>query len=120
MKNIKDKLEDRLKASQLSKQAMLARIANRPGQDEESLRKKQEERQAILKARETRQAAAELRRQEAAAALELRAREQAQLEEERRAQAALDAAHASEREAELKIQQKMARDARYAARKARR
>jgi len=119
MKHKQDNIADRLKTARDAKAAMLKRIAERPVADEATVRQKQAERQAILAARAVRQAEAEEKRQ---AALEAEAKQReadAILRQAQQEQAVLDAAQAVQRAEDLKIEQKVARDARYAARKAR-
>lgn len=120
MSKFTDKLEDRLQTQRAAKQAMLARIAARPSADDPVMMQKKAERQAILAAREVRRAQAEIQKKAQAEVLREKALADARLAEEQKEQDARDAILAAEREAELKIQQKAARDARYAARKARR
>ncbi len=123
-------VEERLSAAAKAKQAMLERFRSRPGPDDPSVIERMEAQKAILAAREARNAerrkaqeaeAARLAAEEAARAV---AREAAAREEARReAQKAADAL-AAEMEYKAKAlalaaKQKAARDARYAARKAR-
>jgi len=118
--SFKDSLEERQKASRISKKAMLERFSARPGPDDPATAEKRLARQAISAARDVRRAELEQRKQaerdaqSAQAALDA-AQSQQQLE-----QAAREAAEKVEQDAALKIEQKKARDAKYAARKARR
>lgn len=119
MSRFKDSLEDRLKAAQAAKQAMRDRFSARPREDDPALVQKRAERQAILEARAVRQVELD-RKKEAARAEKLRQAEADLLAQaEERKQAERDAIVALENAEALKIQQKNARDARYAARKAR-
>ncbi len=100
--------------------ALLAKFKPRPAADDPEVRARQAERRAIAEARELRMAERRREREEAAARLTV----------EREAAAVAAAAAAAEREAAardaarqealLKLEQKAARDKRYAARKARR
>jgi hypothetical protein len=119
MKHGKDSLEDRLSTARAAKAAMLKRIAERPGADDPVNAQKKAERQAIIAAREVRKVEAEQKRQAAQEEQIRQAAEAAVARQKQVEQDALDAAHALEQEANLKREQKAARDARYAARKAR-
>ena len=120
MKHQRDNLEDRLAKARQSKAAMMARIAQRSGQDDPINLKKAEQRQAILAARAIRQAEAAVRQQAVLAEQLLQQAASVEAARERSEQDAREAAEAAQREEILKIKQKEARDARYAARKARR
>lgn len=108
-----DQFTERLQNKAKAKQALIEKLKARPAADDPAVLKRQAERKAIAEAREARAAkrAEEKAKQEA----ERLAREEAErLEEERRiAEEAVAAA-------KLLAEQKAARDARYAARKARR
>jgi hypothetical protein len=120
MKSLKDKsLTDRLADKNAAKKALLEKMKARPGPDDPAVQARIAERKAIAEARAVREAA----KAEAAekAAIEKAAREAAAAEERR-----LEAERAAEEErqkidlkAALEAAQKRARDARYAARKAR-
>ena len=107
---------ERMSAAAEAKKAMLEKFRAKPGADDPAFLEKQAARQAIREAREAR--AAERKAAKLAAEAEAKAaREAAAKAEEERL-----AAEQAEREAEaarLKAEQKAARDARYAARKAR-
>jgi len=114
------KFVDRQSASAEAKRALLAKFQSRPPADDPEIVARAAERKAVAEAREQRLAE---RRAE-------RAAEAARLAAEREAAAAADAARKREEEAAaqeaareealLRLKQKAARDARYAARKARR
>jgi Family of unknown function (DUF6481) len=116
-------VSDRLKNSADAKKALLEKFRAQPGADDPIVLARTAERRAIADAREKRIAEREAAREAEArrlaaeqAAREAEARrlaeEQAKLDEERKA---VEAAA----KVELEAQQKAARDARYAARKAR-
>ncbi len=105
-------LTDRLEAAAKAKQAMLEKFRTRPAADDPAVIARQEARQAISDAR-----AARVAEREAAHAAQ--AAQVAEREAAIAAQAAREAAEATEREAALEVERKAARDARYAARKAR-
>ena len=113
-------LRNRLDAAATAKQAALKRFRARPGPDDPAVRERQAARQAVSDARDDRIAArqtaraAEAARQVAEHAV--KAAERAAREAEERNSAAQIAARAVALEAERKAK----RDARYAARKARR
>ena len=111
---------NRLNAAAAAKQAMLERFHARPGPDDPALLEQQAARKAVSDAREVRMAeraaAREAEAQRQAAENAAKAAEQAAREAEERRLAAEAAAQAVALEAERKA----ARDARYAARKARR
>jgi hypothetical protein len=113
-------VNDRLNAAVAAKQAALDRFRARPGPDDPAVREQQAARKAISDAREVRiaerQAAREAEAARQAAEQAAKAAEQAAREAEERRLTAETAARAVALEAERKA----ARDARYAARKARR
>jgi Family of unknown function (DUF6481) len=113
-------LSDRLNAAAAAKKAALERFRAKPGPDDPAVREQQAALKAISDARELRaaerKAAREAEAARQAAEEAARAAEQAAREEEERRLAAEAAARAVALEAERKA----ARDARYAARKARR
>ena len=111
---------DRLNAAAAAKKAMLERFHAMPGPDDPAVKEQQAARKAISEAREIRiaerKAAREAEAQRQAAENAAKAAEQAAREAEERRLAAEAAAQA----VALEAQRKAARDARYAARKARR
>jgi hypothetical protein len=115
-----DSFTNRLTSAANAKNALLERFRARPGPDDPAVVARRAEQAAIEAAREIRIAERKAAREAEAARL---AAEQAALEEERKAQdvellarKAEEAARAEQRAAEAKA----ARDARYAARRARR
>jgi hypothetical protein len=117
MSGFKDKgFGDRLGTAASAKKAALDKFRARPAADDPAVIERREERQAISAAREVRLA------ERAAAQLAEEARkvaDQAAAEEERVAREEREAIEKAEREITLEAEQKAARDARYAARKAR-
>jgi hypothetical protein len=111
---------ERRDAALKAKQDLLEKFKARPAADDPRLVKLAEERREIAEARAVRAVERErLRQEELVRQAELAA--QRKIEEEARLLAEMAAAVAAEEaELELKNQQKAARDARYAARKARR
>ena len=114
------KFSERAADSAAAKKALLERFQNRPKPDDPAVLARAAERKAIEEAREQRMA--EKRTAKEAEAARLRAEE-----EERQAEIARQAAEEAARAVQAKLdaaalllQQKAARDARYAARKARR
>jgi hypothetical protein len=111
---------DRQKAVAEAKKALLEKFRARPGPDDPEVVKRQAEREAVLAARVAREAEREAARK----AKEAELAEEAAREAERKAQAeqdaAVDAVEQAKRHIALLAEQKAARDARYAARKARR
>ncbi|PSC03088.1 hypothetical protein SLNSH_20925 [Alsobacter soli] len=112
MSRFNDSLEARQKAAQASRKAMLERFSARPGPDDPATVKKRAAREAINAARGVRRAEAERRRQSEQEAQAAQSAMEASLLQQRVEQEAREAAA-------LKAEQKAARDARYAARKAR-
>jgi hypothetical protein len=111
---------DRLTTAAKAKQEMLERFRARPKADDPEMLAKQAERMAIAEARDARNAERRAAKEAEAARL---AAEKAAEAERRRIQAAEEAAAAeaaAKRAAALPAEQKAARDARYAARQARR
>ncbi|MBA3517683.1 MAG: hypothetical protein H0T75_08600 [Rhizobiales bacterium] len=107
---------DRKNAAANAKKALLEKFRAKPGPDDPAVQERQAQRQAVSEAREAR-AAERKAAKVAAEAAEKSAREAAVKAEGERL-----AAEEAENEAEaarLKAEQKAARDARYAARKAR-
>jgi hypothetical protein len=114
-----DTFNDRLTTAAAAKNAMLARFRARPGPDDPAVIQRQKAQAAIDLAREARAAERKAAREaEAARKLAEQAAAAAELKAKAAEQAALDAA-AVRRAAALAAEQKQARDARYAARKAR-
>lgn len=110
---------DRATAAAKAKQALIEKFKSRPGPDDPSVQAKIAERLAIAEAREKREA-------ERRAAKEAEAARKAAEELERQAEAARKAAEKTQEELDrkaallkLEAERKAARDARYAARKAR-
>jgi hypothetical protein len=123
--------QDRLKSQQTARQAMLERYRSRPSEDDPAVAERLAQRQAVVAAREARRAEKEAAKAAERARLEeerrLREEEEARLEalrlaeeEERLAKERAEAEARNSQIAMLLAQQKAARDARYAARKARR
>ncbi len=111
---------DRRDAAANAKKALLEKFKSRPAADDPSILQKQAEMKAIAEAREVR--AAERAKLKEADLLRLRAEEEAALIEQARlaAEAETQRLAALEREEAIKAERKAARDAKYAARKARR
>lgn len=109
-------LGDRLQSAAEARQATLARFQARPSEADPAVASCRAERQALVAARSLRLAEREADRQAEAARA---AAEQVRLLEQEAADQARDAAEASARALALQAEQKTARDARYAARKAR-
>ena len=121
---MKDKdFGDRLSAAKDAKKAMLAKFRQRPGLDDPAVIQRQAERAAVSAARDLRKA--ERDAQAAAAAAEKVAQEEREAAEreaaavEKAAQEKREAADKEAADAQLELDRKAARDARYAARKAR-
>lgn len=119
MSRFNDSLEERQKAARAAKQAMLERFAARPKHDDPAMVEKRAARQDVLAAREARRIENEKKQEEARAERVQQERAEAALREQAEQERQRDAETAIAREAELKASQKAARDARYAARKAR-
>jgi Family of unknown function (DUF6481) len=117
MKGYKEKsFTDRLNSAAKARDESLRFYRAQPGADDPGVIARKAARQALETARNARIAernAAKL------AAQALVAAEAARLKTEREAQAVVDAVQRAERDAALAVAQKAARDARYAARKAR-
>jgi hypothetical protein len=107
---------DRLSAAAKAKQALLERFRSRPGPDDPAVRERDEARKAVAAAREAR--IAERKAQREAEAARIAAEEAARKAEEEARAKALEAEQ-NARVAALEAERKRARDARYAARKAR-
>ena len=104
---------DRLNAAAAAKKAMLERFHARPSPDDPAVKEQQAARKAISDAREVRMA-------ERKAAREAEAQRQAAEQAAREAEERRLAAEAAAQAVALEAERKAARDARYAARKARR
>ena len=107
---------ERLSTAAKAKKAMLEKFRARPTADDPAVVARRETRQAISAAREARNSEREAARAELQAreAAERQARELADQDQQVR-----EAAERAEREVTLESERKAARDARYAARKAR-
>ena len=107
---------ERLSTAADAKKTMVEKFRARPAADDPAVVARHEARRAISDAREARKAEQETTRrvQDAHEAATRVARDMAEQE-----QRSLEAAEALEREAALEVERKAARDARYAARKAR-
>ncbi len=114
-----NKLEDRLERANAAKQALLERFKKRPAEDDPAMIAMREERKRVAEARAIRDQARAVREQERekakAEAAALKAIEDAERVEAEK----LAKEEAARRVIELAAEQKAARDARYAARKAR-
>lgn len=124
MSGAKDKgFADRLGTAEKARKAMLERVRAMPSADDPTVIERKAARQAISAAREVRQAERESDRVAAQAReAEVQLTRQADEQEQRLAKEAAEAierAQEAERQAALEVGQKAARDARYAARKAR-
>ncbi|MBA1155272.1 DUF6481 family protein [Microvirga mediterraneensis] len=107
---------ERLQVSQSAKQAMVAKFRQRPGPDDPAVSERRAARAAVSAAREVRLAERDAKRlaEEANLAMAREAHAADQAAQERRA-----AAEKEESDARHEMERKAARDARYAARKAR-
>lgn len=118
---------ERLSAAKDAKQAMAAKFLKRPSLDDPAVVERREARAAISAARDVRQAEREVKRledearlaAEAAVAAEQKAAHDRRAAVERRESEQRAAADKIENDAKLEVERKAARDARYAARKAR-
>ncbi len=120
MKSFKDKsLTDRLADKTAAKKDLLDKLKARPGPDDPVVQARVAERKAIAEARAVREAAKAVAAERAA--IERKARAAAEAEERRLAaeRAAEEERQKIDLKAALEAAQKRARDARYAARKAR-
>lgn len=118
--SFKDSLEERQKAARTSKRAMLERFAARLGTNDPATAEKRAARQAVVGARDIRRAEQEQRKQAERESQAVQAALDAAQRHQQLEQAAQEVAEKAEQDAALKIVQKKARDAKYAARKARR
>ena len=117
MRDFKDKqLGDRLQNAAQAKQAMLRKLQSMPGADDPAVIARRAEQQAIAAAREARIAERAAAKVKAEAE---RAEREALEQTERAALELREAQSKAEHEAALAVEQKAARDARYAARKKR-
>ena len=117
MKGYKEKtFNDRRSAAASAREAALERFRSRPGPDDPEVIKRREERLAIAQAREVRAAQRQAVKEAEAAA---RAEQEARDKVEREAREKREAIEKVIREAAEAAERKKARDARYAARKAR-
>ena len=115
-----NKFTDRQSASAEAKRSVLAKFQARPPADDPAVLARAAERQAIAEAREARMAERRREREIEAARREAERLAAEAAEAERRKAEEARLAEEARAEALLKLQQKAARDARYAARKARR
>ncbi|MBE7211709.1 MAG: hypothetical protein INR65_11885 [Gluconacetobacter diazotrophicus] len=113
------KYTDRQSESADAKKALLAKFQSRPKADDPDVQARAAERRAVAEARAIRDDERRKRKAEEAARKELERQEQLRLEAERKEAERLAAIEAARAEALLRLKQKAARDARYAARKAR-
>ncbi|KAB1071606.1 DUF6481 family protein [Methylobacterium planeticum] len=111
-----NQLVDRLETAAKAREALLARFRARPPADDPVLLARQAERRAVIQAREVR--ANEREKLRLADEARLKAETEARREQEA-AEIARIAAEKLEKQAALAAEQKLARDARFAARKAR-
>jgi hypothetical protein len=117
MSAYKDKdFNDRLGAAAKAKQALLDKFRSQPGPDDPAVIAREVERKAISEARESRLAERKVARE----AEEARMKAEAELQAaEQAAREAAEQIEAAARKVAMEAEQKAARDARYAARKAR-
>jgi hypothetical protein len=120
-----NKFQDRQAAAAAARKAMAEKFASRPKYDpsDPAVQKREAERRAILEARQQREIERAQKKAEAEAAEAVRkAAEEASRQEELRALAMRSEAEEATRRAEaerIEFERKLERDARYAARKAR-
>jgi hypothetical protein len=115
-----DTFNDRLTTAAKAKEAMLERFRARPGPNDPTLLKEQAARKAVSDARDARNAARRAEREAEAARMAVEKAAQVEAQKLLAAQQAAEAEAAARRAAALPAEQKAARDARYAARQARR
>ncbi|MBO1075067.1 hypothetical protein IAI58_03715 [Roseomonas marmotae] len=115
-----DSFNDRLAAASKAKEAMLQRFRARPGPNDPALLEQQAQRKAVSEARDARNAAKKILRDAEAARLAAEKAADAERQKVLAAEQAAEAEAAAQRAAALPALQKAARDARYAARQARR
>jgi hypothetical protein len=111
-----DRFGERLSAAKTAKQAMAAKFLQRPGNDDPAVIERRKAREAVSAARDTR--IAEREAAKAASAAEA-AKQQERNAVEMAAEQERAAAEKVAADATLELERKAARDARYAARKAR-
>lgn len=111
--------DDRRETSATAKKALLEKFKSRPAPDDPAVLARQAELRAVAEAREARMAEKRAAKEEEMRRLAEEARLRQLEEEERQRQAAVQARLEAARMAQLKADQKAARDARYAKRKAR-
>lgn len=114
-----DGFNDRLATAAKAKEAMLERFRARPGPNDPAMLEQQAARKAVADARDARNAARKIARDAEAARLKAEKAAEAERRKIQAAQEAAEAEAAAQRAAALPALQKAARDARYAARKAR-
>jgi hypothetical protein len=114
------KFSERQRASADAKTALLAKFKTRPALDDPEVLARQAERKAIAEAREIRMAERRKQREEEAARVAAEQAAALAAEAVRKAELETAAKEAARQEALAKLEQKAARDKRYAARKARR
>jgi hypothetical protein len=110
--------DDRREASAAAKKALLEKFKSRPAPDDPAVLARQAELRAIAEAREARLAEKRVAKEAELRRLAEEERLRQLEEEERQRQAAIQARLEAARLAQLKADQKAARDARYAKRKA--
>ncbi|MDB5371356.1 MAG: hypothetical protein JWP20_2914 [Roseomonas sp.] len=115
-----DTFNDRLTTAAKAKEAMLERFRARPGPNDPAVLEQQAARKAIAEARDLRNAERKVAREAEAAKLAAEKEAQAVVEKALEAERTALAAAEAVRAAALPAEQKAARDARYAARQARR
>ena len=115
-----NKFSERQRVSAEAKTALLAKFKTRPAADDPEVLARQAERVAVAEARELRMAERRRQREEEAARVAAERAAAAAEEAARTAEQEAAAREATRQEALTKIEQKAARDKRYAARKARR
>lgn len=114
-----DGFNDRLTTAAKAKEAMLERFRARPSPNDPAMLEQQAARKAVAEARDARNAARKMARDAEAARLKAEKAAEAEQRKIQAAQEAAEAEAAAQRAAALPALQKAARDARYAARKAR-
>nr|WP_321985747.1 DUF6481 family protein [uncultured Lichenicoccus sp.] len=115
-----NKFSERQQTSATAKATLLAKFNARPAPDDPAVLQRQAERRAVIEARDARMAERRVEREQEAARLAAERAAAAAADAARLAEEELAAKEAARQEALLKLEQKAARDKRYAARKARR
>lgn len=115
-----NKFNERQTASAEAKRAVLAKFQSRPPADDPAVQARAAERRAIAEARDARMAERRVEREAEAARREAERLAAEAADAERRKAEEASQAEEARAAALLKLEQKAARDARYAARKARR